>query len=256
MTKAFKKAEQKAPLVIQDMSNAQGFEEMNGDSFIIPMLNIVQPLTPIYKSETKDSSIKLGAIYDNVSQMGYKTVRVIPVMFRQRWLEWKPRIAGGGLVAIHETCPSNLTQVEKKWVNSTGNNIVDTRQHYVVFLDSNDLYSPALISMKSTGVKISRGWCTQMKMTRIKDIDKNGVTIVRNVPMYGRYYELSTTLVQKNSDEWHQWVFRMLPEPVEGYALEEATKFYNLLRTTDTVDVKATYNAATETAASTDEPAY
>lgn len=232
---------EKNSIVTRNMDGGlAGFEEMDENAFAIPMLSIVQPLTPVFQSEDKHESIKLGAIYDNISQIGYKTIRVIPVLYRQRWVEWKPRTAGGGLAAIHTSCPTDAIQTDNALVMPNGNTLVDTRQHYVVFLDQSELYCPALISMKSTAIRVSKNWCTQMRMNRSKTIDASGRVSVTTLNMYQRSYELSTIQVEKNSNKWHQWVVKMLPDPVEGYALDEAVAFYNLLRE-NRVDVEQTY---------------
>lgn len=227
-----------------------GFEEMTSDSFTIPFLNIVQSLTPIYQQENKSADIKLGAIYDSVSQEAYQKIRVIPVLFRRKWIEWKPRELGGGFVAIHNDCPKEAVRGDKGLVLPNGNKVNDTRQHYVLYQDHAGLFNAALISMKSTGIVTSQTWCTQMGRCREMITGDKGIITSRRQHMYERYYELSTMLRRKNADQWYAWNVKLLTEKVEGDFLKEAQAFYSLLAHTNKLDVKQSYTQAEE------EPAY
>lgn len=231
---------------------AHGFEEMTSDSFTIPFLNIVQSLTPIYQNENKSADIKLGAIYDSVSQEAYQKIKVIPVHYQRRWIEWKPRELGGGFVAIHVDCPKDAVRGEKGLVLPNGNKINDTRQHYVLYQDHSGLYNAALISMKSTAIVLSQTWCTQMQRCREMITGENGLVVSRRQSTYERQYELTTVLKRKNADQWYAWNIRLLTEKVDGAALREAKEFYDILTKTSKVDVQQSYAQAD----SSEEPAY
>lgn len=243
---------------------AHGFEEITSDSLTIPFLNIVQDLTPLYKQENRPEGIKTGMIYDSVSQELFTRITVIPVSFNRRYIEWKPRTAGGGFVAIHEQCPPDARRIDNRVERANGNTIMDTRQHYVLYRDNNNLWNMALISLRSTGIQTSQQWLTQMGRCREPILNTDGQPLIdketgepayRQQHMYERKYELFTQLKHKNNNSWFAWGIKLLPEKVAGNAFREAEAFYKMLQA-HRINLQETY--AQDSAANTehDDVAY
>lgn len=207
-----------------------GFEEMTPESFTVPFLCIAQSMTPALKEKSRDSLLKEGDIFDSASLEVFQKVRVIPVFFRRRFLEWKPRTMGGGFAGMHVECPPNATRGEKGLVLPNGNVVNDTRQHYVLYEDSNGAWVPALITFKSTGIKVSQTWCLQM--ARARDIvKKEGMEpVFKRVNMYERMYELTTKLRHDKGYSWYEFVVRVLQDKPCLFALQEAKNFYSSLK--------------------------
>lgn len=233
-----------------------GFEDMTSESFTIPFLNIVQDLSAIYKQENKDPSIKLGMIYDNVSGEVFSRVKVIPVSYQRKWVEWKPRKQGGGFAGIHDECPEGAVRGEKGLELPNGNTVNDTRQHYVLYQDSLGIYNPAVIAMKSTQISASQAWATMMNRRRTQTVNEDGSVVTRRLHMYETQYELFSVMKPKNGATFYGWVIKLVPDPVSRVALEEAKSFYNLLKKTDRVDIKNSYTQADEGGVSSDEIDY
>ena len=63
-------------------------------------------------------------------------------------------------------------------------------------------YTPALITMKSTQLNVSKKWNSMMKTTQIAD-GKGGFAIP---PMHGVVYSLSSTLQKNDKGSWYGWV--------------------------------------------------
>lgn len=242
-----------------------GFEEITNDSLTIPFLNIVQDLTPLYKQqENRPDGIRTGMIFDTVSQELFPRVTVVPVMFSRRFLEWKPRLAGGGLVAVHTELPSDAVRGEKGFERPNGNLVNDTRQHYVLYNAGDGLWNMALLSLKSTGIKISQQWLTQMGRCREPILDKDGSAVIdtetgepafRRQHMYERQYELFTQLKTKNQDSWYTWSVKLLPKKTGGGVLREAVAFYKLLQS-QKINLQETYSQDKEEVSDFYEVAY
>ena len=63
-------------------------------------------------------------------------------------------------------------------------------------------YTPALITMKSTQLNVSKKWNSMMKTIQIAD-GKGGFAIP---PMHGVVYNLASTLQKNDKGSWYGWV--------------------------------------------------
>jgi hypothetical protein len=66
-------------------------------------------------------------------------------------------------------------------------------------------YTPALITMKSTQLNVSKKWNSMMKTIQIPD-GKGGFAIP---PMHGVVYNLASTLQKNDKGSWYGWVVNM-----------------------------------------------
>lgn len=240
-----------------------GFENVDSESVAIPFLNIVQSLSPIYKDEDKDPAVRLGVIYDTVTKELYTRVKIVPVAYNRKFIEWKPRESGGGFVAIHDELPGNVERIGSKNILPNGNTISDTRQHYVLYQEHSGLWNMALLSLKSTGIAVSKQWMTLMGRCREPLFDEQGVAIIdeetgepayRRQHSYERQYELYTRIERKNNNDYYVFCMRLLPEKTKGSALREAVSFSRLVQNKK-VDIVDGY-AHTSTDESIDDVAY
>ena len=189
------------------VDSGKGFEEATRDAFAIPFLAILQDLSPQTK-KTKSEYIegaKPGQIYQNVSQVVLDSVRVIPCHFSQVFVEWVPRNKGGGFVAAYDpdTGSQKMKQAVRDGAKSTlpnGNELYDTRQHFVLVLMEDGSTLPALIAMKSSSLKVSRRWMSQMQAATI---EVAGQMVVP--PMFAWSYNLSTAEESNDQGAWYQW---------------------------------------------------
>ena len=63
-------------------------------------------------------------------------------------------------------------------------------------------FTPALITMKSTQLNVSKKWNSMMKTIQIPD-GKGGFAIP---PMHGVVYNLTSTLQKNDKGSWYGWV--------------------------------------------------
>jgi len=212
--KQLKKAEQgAAPAMPFDERDFQlGFEEADQESFAIPRLVILQQLSPQLE---ENDQLKAGMIYDTILERGYsgdEGILVVPVHFQRRFLEWKPREQGGGFVAEYR--PGEEPQGERdgaKWILENGNELHDARQHFVLY-QTEDGWTPALISMTSTQIRKSKRWLTMMKMAR--------------KPMFAFIYRLTTVKESNDKGRWYGWAIKREAEVTDPELIEMARELH------------------------------
>lgn len=208
-TRAVKKKEAAPPPVFTDADMAAGFEEADQESFAIPRLTILQALSPQLE---ENDDLKAGMIYDTITGEAMKEVRVIPVHYQRRFVEWTPRDQGGGFVA--EYVPGQEPQGERDGAVfrlPNGNELHDTRQHFVLY-ESEDGWTPAVISMTSTQIKKSKAWMTRMKMAR--------------KPMFAFIYVAGTIKESNDQGWWYGWGIRREGPNDDAEAIELARNFH------------------------------
>lgn len=193
----------------------QGFEEMDADSYAIPMLNILQSGSPQCKRSDGAyiEGAQEGMLLDSATQVMYdgdEGVVAIPVHFRRSFVEWRPREGGGGgggfagehsVEAALELLPRCTTNDKGQSVLPNGNLLVDTRTHYIVLRTPAGHLRPMVIAMASTQLKKSKRWNTMMDNVVGKRAD--GSTF--KPPTYAMTYRLTTVPESNDQGSWYGW---------------------------------------------------
>jgi len=139
-----------------------------------------------------------GELYD-----GVKGLDVIPAFYKLEYIEWKDRGEGPGApVAIYDSS-SDIMSKTKPDANykdrlPNGNYIEKTASHFVII--TGDSPSTALISMKSTQLKISRKWNSMMMGLKLQ-----GANGLFTPPTYSHIYKLSTVQMSNDKGTWFGW---------------------------------------------------
>ena len=188
--------------------DAKGFDNMTQDDLALPFLKVLGQLSPeINKTHSKYiKGAEAGMILNSVSGElfdGEEGIDVIPVFYKRQYIEWADRGASTGApVAIHEADSDIISQTtrDKSYKDRlpNGNYLENTANHFVVHLGDNP--STALISMKSTQLKVSRKWNSMMM--GIKMQGKNGLF---TPPTYSHIYNLSTVQMSNDKGTWFGW---------------------------------------------------
>jgi hypothetical protein len=206
-----------AALMAQDAGS--GFEEASRDAFAVPFLRVLQDLSPQVKRKMAGyiEGAKPGMIFNTATKELFETVRIIPCYFSQAFLEWVPRGdkqgergGGKGFVAAH---PANTHLVAKavregaKNVLPNGNELSDTRQHFVLYEREDGTWDQALIALSSTQIKKSKAWMTNARAPH-PDIKLPNGRPHPSPPMYACLYTVHGTEEEANEQgSWHVWTF-------------------------------------------------
>ena len=181
----------------------QGLENVTNDDITIPRLAIVQTNSPqrSKKDEKYIEGADEGHIFNTVSNELYaEGMTIIPCGYRKTYVEWVPREKGGGLVAIHDAKPEGTTTDPKTRKSFLGENqIVDTAEHFVL-VNKNGVHEPAVLTMTSTNLSVSRKLNTLLKM---KKINVKGQTV--SPPSFLYEFNLSTVQAENDLGRWYKY---------------------------------------------------
>ena len=194
----------------------------------LPFLKILGQLSPeVNKRDGKYvEGAEPGKIFNTVTSKLYDTIDVIPCYYKRQYIEWQDRgLTGGGApVATHEADSDIISQTTRgkdyKDRLPNGNYLDNTANHFVIYL--NDTPQQALISMKSTQLKVSRKWNSMM--LGIKMPGKNGLF---TPPTYSHIYTLKTVQMSNDKGTWFGWEV-LKKGPVTDKALYEMAKQFGI----------------------------
>jgi hypothetical protein len=184
----------------------QGTQNISQEDLALPFLKILGQLSPeVNKRDGKYvEGAEPGKIINTVTNALYDTINVIPVFYKRQYIEWQDRgtTGSGAPVAIHDADSDVVNQTTRgkdyKDRLPNGNYLDNTASHFVLTVVDNP--STALISMKSTQLKVSRKWNSMMM--GIKMQGKNGLF---TPPTYSHIYKLSTTQMSNDKGTWFGW---------------------------------------------------
>ena len=183
----------------------QGAQNISQEDLALPFLKILGQLSPeVNKRDGKYvEGAEPGKIINTVTNQLYDSLQVIPCHYKRQYIEWQDRgTSTGAPVAIHEADCDIVSQTTRgkdyKDRLPNGNYLDNTASHFV--LTVGDTPSTALISMKSTQLKVSRKWNSMMM--GIKMQGKNGLF---TPPTYSHIYKLSTVQMSNDKGTWFGW---------------------------------------------------
>lgn len=224
-------------VALQETFNADagaGFEEADASAYAIPFLQILQSGSPQCK-KSDGAYIKgaeEGKFYNTVTQElfdGDEGIIVIPCHYTQRFVEWKARETGGGFVASHMPGEQPSTEKDEKGrdiIPSSGNTLVDSRNHYVLIVGSDGSLTPALITMTSTQQKKSKQWMSKMQGIKIK----NAQGAFQTAPMMSRKYRITTVPESNDKGSWFGFKTELVGIVEDKAEYDEANNFRNAVR--------------------------
>jgi len=184
---------------------AQGAQNISQEDLALPFLKILGQLSPeVNKRDGKYvEGAEPGKIINTVTNELYDTIQVVPAHYKRQYIEWQDRgTSTGAPVAIHDADSDIVSQTTRgkdyKDRLPNGNYLDNTASHFVLTLGDNP--QTALISMKSTQLKVSRKWNSMMM--GIKMQGKNGLF---TPPTYSHIYNLSTVQMSNDKGTWFGW---------------------------------------------------
>ena len=183
----------------------QGAQNISQEDLALPFLKILGQLSPEVKK--RDGKYVAGAepgkIINTVTNELFDDIDVIPCHYKRQYIEWQDRgTSSGAPVAIHEADSDivSTTTRDKGYKDRlpNGNYLENTANHFVLLCGKNP--QTALLSMKSTQLKVSRKWNSMMM--GIKMQGKNGLF---TPPTYSHIYNLKTVQMSNDKGTWFGW---------------------------------------------------
>jgi hypothetical protein len=216
------------PSNIFEEDAAKGLGKIGQEDLALPFLKILGQLSPeVNKRDGKYvEGAEPGMIFNSVSgdlYDGVKGIDVIPCFYKLEYIEWKDRGDGPGApVAIYDSS-SDIMSKTKPDANykdrlPNGNYIEKTASHFVII--TGDSPSTALISMKSTQLKISRKWNSMMSGIKLKG--QNGLFTPAS---FSHIYRLKTTQMSNDKGTWFGWEVSKVGPITDQQLYQQAKSF-------------------------------
>jgi hypothetical protein len=183
----------------------QGAQNISQDDLALPFLKILGQLSPeVNKRDGKYvEGAEPGKIINTVTNELFDSIDVIPCHYKRQYIEWQDRgTSSGAPVAIHEAGSDivSTTTRDKGYKDRlpNGNYLENTANHFVLLCGKNP--QTALLSMKSTQLKVSRKWNSMMMGLKMQG--KNGLF---TPPTYSHIYNLKTVQMSNDKGTWFGW---------------------------------------------------
>ena len=205
---------------------AGGMQGMGSDDFAMPFLRVLGQLSP--ETNKRDAKYVEGAepgmIFNTVTKQTYdgeKGLNIIPCGYKREYVEWSDRGEGTSApVAIHPVSSGIIKEATRgaDWKDRlpNGNYLENTASYFVL---TDDLQT-ALISMKSTQLKVSRSWNSMMNSIKLKG--KNGLF---TPAAYSHVYNLKTVQQSNDKGTWFGWNISLVGPVQEKNLYESAKQF-------------------------------
>ena len=204
---------------------AQGAQNISQEDLALPFLKILGQLSPeVNKRDGKYvEGAEPGKIINTVTNELYDSLQVIPCHYKRQYIEWQDRgTSTGAPVAIHDADSDIISQTTRgkdyKDRLPNGNYLDNTANHFVLLCGKNP--GTALISMKSTQLKVSRKWNSMMMGLKMQG--KNGLF---TPPTYSHIYNLKTVPMSNDKGAWFGWDVTKVG-PVEQKDLYDMAKTF------------------------------
>ena len=207
-----------------EQDQAGGMDQMGQGDFAMPFLRVLGQLSPeVNERDAKYvEGAKAGMIFNTVTKQAYdgvEGVNVIPCGYKREYVEWSDRGEGTSApVAIHSVESGIIKEATRgadyKDRLPNGNYLENTASYFVLMEDMQQ----ALITMKSTQLKVSRSWNSMMNSIKLQG--KNGMF---TPAAYSHVYNLSTVQQSNDKGTWFGWNVQKIG-PVQDKNLYEAAK--------------------------------
>ena len=188
---------------VQD--SGMGLENIDKDDLALPFLKLLQTSSDETKKKHANyvEGAEAGMFYNTVTKKlysGEKGIEIIPCFYKLTYPEWAPFERKEGRPVSPDRGPEILAKTKKdsggKDVLDNGNQIIKTANHFVIINGENP--EKALMAMKSTQLKVSRGWNSLMQDQFETDPKTNKAV---PAPMFSRIYKLNS-VEQTGSFTW------------------------------------------------------
>ena len=213
--------------------SGMGLENIDKSDLALPFLKLLQSGS----DETKKRHAKYvegaeaGMFYNTVTKKlysGEKGINVIPVFYKMTYPEWAPFERKEGRPIHNDRGPGIMSQTTQNDKNkdmlTNGNEIIKTANHFVIILG--DRPEKALMTMKSTQLKVSRSWNSLIE-DQFEIDPKTNKSVP--APMFSRVYKLNS-VENSGSFTWHGYNINLIKKVDDAGIYQMAKDFHNSLK--------------------------
>jgi len=176
----------------------------------IPFIRVLQALSPQLSKKKPEyiEGAEQGDMFNTVTNefwSGEEGITVIPCYQTTKYLEFVPRDMGGGFkgeISPNDPVLQQTVRNGSREMLPSGNELVKSDQHFCLILGEDGSYQPAVIDMKSTQLKVSRRWKTQIAMQKVRH-PKTGALVTPAV--FATMWKLTTTEESNDQGSWNNY---------------------------------------------------
>ena len=200
-----------------------GTEGADKSSFAIPFITMLQAQSPQLVGEAPMEGAKAGRFINNITNEIFDYVEFIPASFQRTFIRWGANRGGykGDFspIDVETGRVEGMTNHNGRYLMDvpvgqpifapTGqalyDELVDTRNHFVLYKAKNGSWQPAIMSLSSTQIKKSKRLMSLI--TGIEITKKEGSTY--NPPSFSHIYVASATFEKNTKGSWWGWDFKV-----------------------------------------------
>mgnify|MGYP003630314051 FL=1 len=196
----------------------------------IPFVRLIQAMSPQLSKKKPEyiEGAEQGDAFNTVTSeiwKGEEGLKVVPCYQTTKYLEFVPRDLGGGFkgeIAPNDPVLQQTTRQGAKEILPSTNELVKSDQHFCLIVSDDGSYQPAVIDMKSTQLKVSRRWKTQIAMQKVEH-PKTGELVTPAV--FSTIWKLSSIGESNDQGEWNNWQVEKVGLVDNKDLLQEAIAF-------------------------------
>lgn len=195
-----------------------GLEEADSSSMSIPYITLLQAQSPIVMEALANGNqnIRAGMFYNSVSGACFNSFLFAPCYFKRVYQRWNSDREFMGTYPVADVESGKVPGSYKDGFNyfikdhNGISELADTRLHYVLHLDTNGAWTPAVLSLSKTQIKSSKKLITQIKLIEF-NIDGKHIT----PPSWSVIYKATPQQEKNNKGTWFSWNFTCTHELVK-----------------------------------------
>lgn len=176
----------------------------------IPFIRLLQPMSPQLNKKKPEyiDGARSSDIFNNVTSQywdGEAGIKVIACYQTTKYLEFVPLEMGGGFrgeISPNSHLLQQTSRAGAREILPNGNELVKSDQHFCLVVEEDGSFQPAVIDMKSTMLKVSRRWKTQIAMQKVKN-PKTGVLMTP--PVFATMWRLYAVEESNDKGSWSTW---------------------------------------------------
>ena len=213
-----------APFIDYEGDANSGLEGTDKTSFAIPFITLLQGLSPQLKDV---EGARPGLFINTITNEIFSEVYVIPCAFQRVFIRWASRASGGGFKGQFPAADVELKKVdyvvdEDGFFKIEDDELVDTRNHFVLYKASDGVWKPALISMSSTQIKKSKRWMTLIQGIEMKNTNGNTFT----PPSFSHIYCIRSVEERNSKGSWNSFEASLIEPVNDAEIYAKAKSFY------------------------------
>jgi len=223
-----------------------GFEDTKSSDLSIPFMNLLQSNSPQVEEELIPGA-KTGDILNSVTGeliKGDSGFVFLPVHKQEAWVEWVPRVKGGGFVTMHDPAgvlvqdliksnggtriPPKGNDGKRISFKNGQNDVIETYYVYGLILnrEGSEAEGFSVISFSSTKIKPYRDWLTSMFIIKGKPPMFANRALIKSVKQKNE----SGTYANFAIGPLHEtWVKSLINPTEEMSLLQEACEFREMV---------------------------